>query len=252
MQEWQRQKGSKGKGFGLLVCRRSASAVTSRGLHPGQFAARGRAGQVAPVAARFARAHREVSARARGLHPRQFAARGRAGQVAPVAARCRSCSSRGQRTSAGVAPQAIRGAWPRGTSRACGSSLRSCSSRGQRTSRGGCTPGNSRRVAARDKSRLWQLASLVLIERPAHVRGGCTPGNSRRVAARDKSRLGQLAVARAHREVSARPRGLHPGQLRACGSSLRSCSSRGQRTSAGGRCVVPPLLGCVTEKALFA
>jgi len=59
--------------------------------------------------------------------------------------------------------------------------------------RGGCTLGNSRRVAARDKSRLWQLASLVLIERPAHVRGGCTPGNSRRVAARDKSRLGQLA-----------------------------------------------------------
>ena len=65
MQEWQRQKGSKGKGFGLLVCRPSAWAVTSRGLHPGQFAARGRAGQ-----------------------------------VAPVAARCRSCSSRGQRTSA--------------------------------------------------------------------------------------------------------------------------------------------------------
>ena len=59
--------------------------------------------------------------------------------------------------------------------------------------RGGCTPGNSRRVAARDKSRLWQLASLVLIERPAHVRGGCTPGNSRRVAARDKSCLWQLA-----------------------------------------------------------
>ena len=96
MQEWQRQKGSKGKGFGLLVCRRSASAVTSRGLHPGQFAARGRAGQVTPVAARFARAHREVNARARGsasavtsrgLHPGQFAARGRAGQVAPVTAR---------------------------------------------------------------------------------------------------------------------------------------------------------------------
>lgn len=38
--------------------------------------------------------------------------------------------------------------------------------------RGGCTPGNSRRVAARDKSRLWQLASLVLIERLTHVRGG--------------------------------------------------------------------------------
>ena len=42
----------------------------------------------------------------------------------------------------------------------------------RRTLRGGCTPGNSRRVAARDKSRLWQLASLVLIERIAHVRGG--------------------------------------------------------------------------------
>ena len=38
------------------------------------------------------------------------------------------------------------------------------------------------------------------------LRGGCTPGNSRRVAARDKSRLGQLAAARAHREASARPR----------------------------------------------
>ena len=35
---------------------------------------------------------------------------------------------------------------------------------------GGCTPG---------KSRQWQLASLVLIKRIAHVRGGCTPGNSR-------------------------------------------------------------------------
>ena len=43
----------------------SAWVVTSRGLHPRQFAARGRAGQVAPVAARFARAHRIASARAR-------------------------------------------------------------------------------------------------------------------------------------------------------------------------------------------
>ena len=59
--------------------------------------------------------------------------------------------------------------------------------------RGGCTPGNSRRVAARDKSRLWQLASLVLIELPAHVRGGCTPGNSRCVPAQGNSRLWQLA-----------------------------------------------------------
>ena len=63
--------------------------------------------------------------------------------------------------------------------------------------RRGCTPGNSRRVAARDKSRLWQLASLVLIERPAHVRGGCTPGNSRRVAARDNSRPGAVSYAHA-------------------------------------------------------
>ena len=51
-----------------------------------------------------ARAHQEASARARGLHHWQFAARGRAGQVALVAARCRSCSSRGQRTSAGLHP----------------------------------------------------------------------------------------------------------------------------------------------------
>ena len=153
MQEWQRQKGSKGKVFGLLVCRPSAWAVTSWGLHPGQFAARGRAGQVAPVAARFARAHREASARARGLHPRQFAARGRAGQVAPVAARFarahREASARARRSASAVT------------------------------------------------SRLGQLASLVLIERPAHVRGGVPPLS-----------------------------------LRACGSSLRSCSSRGQRTSA--------------------
>ena len=76
-----------------------------------------------------------------------------------------------------------------------------------------------------------------------------------------KSRLGQLAGARAHRAVSARARGLHPGAIRALGSSLplvliepsgarpqglhpgqvapwaarwRSCSSRGQRTSAPG------------------
>ena len=128
--------------------------------------------------------------------------------------------------------------------------------------RGGCTPGNSRRVAARDKSRLWQLASLVLIERSAHVRGGCTPGNSRRVAARDKSRLGQLAVARAHREASARPRGLHPGQFAARGRAgqvapvaarfaraHREASARPRR----GRCAALPLpLGCVTEKAPFA
>ena len=39
--------------------------------------------------------------------------------------------------------------------------------------------------------------SLVLIEPPAHVRGGCTPGNSRRVAARDNSRPGAVSYAHA-------------------------------------------------------
>ena len=216
MQEWQRQKGSKGKVFAVRP-RPSASAVTSR-----------------------------------GLHPRQFAARGRAGQVAPWAARCRSCSSRGQRTSAGVAPRAIRGAWPRGTSRALGSSLSLVLIERPAHVRGGCTPGNSRRVAARDKSRLWQLASLVLIKRPAHVRGGvpplslCALGSSLCSCSSRGQRTSAGVAPRAIR--GAWPR----GTIRACGSSLCSCSSRGQRTSAGGRCVVPPLLGCVTEKALFA
>ena len=41
---------------------------------------------------------------------------------------------------------------------------------------------------------------------PLSIRGGCTPGNSRRVAARDKSRLWQLAIARAHRATSVRAR----------------------------------------------
>ena len=93
----------------------------------------------------------------------------------------------------------------------------------RRTIRGGCTPGNSRRVTAQDNSRLWvlvpsgdrpgptepageTLASLVLIEPLAHVRadgylpgkhaawprrtirGGCTPG---------KSRLGAVSCAHA-------------------------------------------------------
>ena len=35
---------------------------------------------------------------------------------------------------------------------------------------------NSRRVTARDNSRPWQLASLVLIEKIAHVRGGGCKG----------------------------------------------------------------------------
>ena len=53
--------------------------------------------------------------------------------------------------------------------------------------RGGCTPGNSRLwvlVPSGDRPGPTEpagetLASLVLINRLAHVRGGCTPGNSR-------------------------------------------------------------------------
>ena len=137
MQEWQRQKGSKGKGFGLLVCRRSASAVTSRGLHPGQFAARGRAGQVAPWAARCRSCSSRGQRTSAGVAPWAIRGAWPRGTSRACGSSLRSCSSRGQRTCAGVAPQAIRGAWPRGTSRALGSSLRSCSSRGQRT----CAPG---------------------------------------------------------------------------------------------------------------
>ena len=72
-------------------------------MQPSAWVLKSRLGQLAG-----ARAHQEASARARGLHPGQFAARGRAGQFAPMAARCRSCSSNRQRTSAGVAPRAIR------------------------------------------------------------------------------------------------------------------------------------------------
>ena len=105
----------------------------------------------------------------------------------------------------------------------------------------GCTPGNSRRSASAVNSRPWQLASLVLIEPPAHVRGGvpplsirggCTPGNSRlwQLASLvlieppahvrgpvpplsirggctpGNSRPWQLAIARAHRTANARAR----------------------------------------------
>ena len=94
------------------------------------------------------------------------------------------------------------------------------------------------------------------------LRGGCTPGNSRRVAARDKSRLWQLAAARAHREASARPRGLHPRQFAARGRAgqvapvaarfaraHREINARARR----GWCAALPLpLGCVTKKAPFA
>ena len=46
--------------------------------------------QFAPWQLAIARAHRTASARPRGLHPRQFAARGRAGQFAPWSGELRS------------------------------------------------------------------------------------------------------------------------------------------------------------------
>ena len=52
-----------------------------------QFAAQCLGCLFAPVAARFARAHRTANARARGLHPRQFAAECLRCQVASWAAR---------------------------------------------------------------------------------------------------------------------------------------------------------------------
>ena len=57
--------------------------------------------------------------------------------------------------------------------------------------------------------------------------------NSRRVAARDNSRPWQLAIARAHRTASARPRpSAWALNSRPLAARYRSCSSRGQRTSA--------------------
>ena len=111
-------------------------------------------------------------------------------------------------------------------------------------------------MAAQDNSRLWvlvpsgdrpgptepageTLASLVLIGPSAHVRGPVlglsiralrrqatlapvrtTSARPRRSASAVKSRPWQLAVARAHQETSARPRGVAPRAIRAHGSSL--------------------------------
>ena len=79
------------------------------------------------------------------------------------------------------------------------------------------------------------------------IRGGCTPGNSRRVAARDKSRLWQLAIARAHRTTNARARpsawavnsrGLHPRQFAPGGGELRSRLCEPPAHVRGGGCVL--------------
>ena len=68
---------------------------------------------------------------------------------------------------------------------------------------------NSRRVAARDNSRPWQLA----IAR-AHQAASARPRPSARAL---NSRPWQLAAARAHQAASARARGLHPWQFAARG-----------------------------------
>ena len=113
--------------------------------------------------------------------------------------------------------------------------------------RGGCTPGNSRLwvlVPSGDRPGPTEpagetLASLVLIGPSAHVRGPVlglsiralrrqatlapvrtTSARPRRSASAVKSRPWQLAVARAHQETSARPRGVAPRAIRAHGSSL--------------------------------
>ena len=141
--------------------------------------------QIAPLAARY----RSCSSN----RQRTPAAQCLGCQFAPLAARYRSCSSNRQRTSAAqclgsqFAPLAAR--------------YRSCSSNRQRTSAAQCLgcqfapPGSS--------------LSLVLIEPPTHVRGP-VPGLSIRAP-------WQIAIARAHREASARPRGLHPRQFAARG-----------------------------------
>ena len=97
--------------------------------------------QVAPGAARFARAHRTASARARrGLHFCQVAARGRAGRFTPL----------------GPGPQ-----WgPFRTDRSGRRDARFA--RAHRTASARARPSawvlNSRRVAARDNSRQWAAA----------------------------------------------------------------------------------------------
>ena len=144
------------------------------------------------MAARCARAHREDSARARGLHPGQFAAECLRCQFAPMAARSARAHQEDSARARGLHPWQVAPVAAR------------CARAHQ------VTNARPRPSAWALNSRLWQLAPLVLIERIAHVRGGCTPGNSRRSASAVDSRLWQLATARAHREDSARARGLHP------------------------------------------
>src|SRR5699024_7774513 len=88
-----------------------------------------------------------------------------------------------------------------------------------------CSPPECNPVPGFSSRALGSSLALVLIEPSAHVRRGCTPF---------KSRPGPLAAGRAHLAVRPRPLGLHPGQVAPWAARWRSCSSRGQRTSAPG------------------
>ena len=86
------------------------------------------------------------------------------------------------------------------------------------------TSARPRRSASAVKSRPWQLASLVLINRLAHVRGP-VPGLSIRAHG---SSLSLVLIKRlAHVRG-----GLHPGQFAPMAARCRSCSSGRQRTCA--------------------
>ena len=106
--------------------------------------------------------------------------------------------------------------------------------------RGGCTPGNSRRVAARDNSRLGQLAALVLIKRLAHVRGP-VPGFSIRARGR---RLNAAPVqeknARARRGLLKKPSppslgGHLPQRGSQVGAPPKACAKPSLASPFGGR-----------------
>ena len=89
---------------------------------------------------------------------------------------------------------------------------------------------NSRCVAARDKSRPWQLAiARAHQEGCARARPSAWVRNSRCVAVRDKSRPWRRAMARAHQEGCARARGVVGRELEGLshGGSLAGRSASG-------------------------
>ena len=138
-----------------------------------QFAARGRAGQFAPLAARY----RSCSSN----------------RQRTSAAQCLGCQIAPPGSSLSLVliepPTHVRGPVPGLSNRAPGSSPPLVLIKPPAHTRGP-VPGLSIRAPG-------SSLSLVLIEPPAHVRGGCTPGNSRCVAARDNSRPGAVSYAHA-------------------------------------------------------